>query len=63
MCLQFPRTVVMLEFNNVLHCTMVSLYLALGLRMERLPPNMSNGLRRDVHKLAKLLIDKELDIS
>jgi len=44
MSLQFPRTVVMLKFNNVLHRPMVSLYLTLGLRMKWFASNMSNGL-------------------
>ena len=33
MSLQFPGTVVMLKFNNVLHRPVVSLDLTLGLRM------------------------------
>jgi len=44
MCLQLFRAVVVLEFNNVLHCPVVSLDLTLSLRMKWLPTNMNNRL-------------------
>ena len=44
MSLQFPRTVVVLKFNNVLHRPVVSLDFSLGLGMKWFPANMSNGL-------------------
>ena len=44
MSLQFFRTLVMLEFNNILHRPVVSLDFSVGLWMKWFPANMSNGL-------------------